>query len=85
MEEVLIRSNDDGLITDAKVLKFKAEFMALGFKSFPSAIIAKECPYKSPLKITEWVRSAGNVWRGRNRDKIIINAFENALERIKGE
>ena len=85
MTSITIKSKDSKIITDANMLKTKAEFCELGFKTFPSELISEECPFKSPSKIMKWLNKASNVWHLRSTDDKIIEAFQSALLRIKSE
>lgn len=84
-EEIIISTNNKNLQLDAEMLRVKAEFMKLGFNTFPSDLIAEECPYTNPKDIASYIKEAGNVWRGRNRNEGIIEDFNNALNRVKKE
>lgn len=86
MKEILIKTNDEAIITDAEMLKIKAGFYAFGFKTFPNDVIIERCPYKDDIKkASDWMKQAQSVWIGRNRNKSIINAFSNALEDLRHE
>lgn len=85
IKEVVITTENESILLDAKLLRIKAEFIKLGFNSFPRDLVLEECPFKTIKEGTIWMNKAGNVWRGRNRDSEIIDALERALQKIKFE
>lgn len=85
MTQITIHSDNDRIITDATMLKIKAEFCKKGIKTFPIDLIAEMCPYKQRALIAKFIKKASNVWHLRSSDKEIIQLFNKALSTIEAE
>jgi len=83
MKQIVINTNNPLIELDARILKVKAGFCDLGFKTFPTSIIEESCEYKTALASQKWLTSMKRAWSLRNRDKNSIEDLEGILEKQK--
>lgn len=83
MKKTVIETSDPNINLMAQMLKIKAGFAAMGMKNFPREEIIAQCPHIKLVEANAWMVSAENVWRLRNNDEDIVQAFEKALHEAR--